>query len=587
MQRTAIAALIVALLLGGLVAPAVAQDSGGPDESGNATGYSLEELKAGGTTVSGAPESVRMTDRRQFWVVHWPASAVGANVGEDEQWEHLGPGDRVDRNSVFLRSIVLDSEEVTVKVISWRKGTKTVKEGNTTVEEPIAENVTVRTHDVSMQRGWPMVEVPLPQHNRETQVTMYIEEYPDARWRFTHKSVATTQDAGIESEGDYLVSMLFDVLLWILGGGFVVGILSKKALDRAGRGPGYGYGPWIVGLSLVTLIGGFLAFESLAEVIVAAPTMLAAYTVAVFAVILLETYTSNVTQIQFEQLDVEETTTPSGEDGYGWRRTKSRIEDVVTIDGREAVVRTGLFPFLARVFGRAAFLKNSEKIQHRVSDDGQSSVDERVLVHPDAEELLSYEPETFGWSWEHESEDPLEDQDAVEVGYYEVAKTAFATVAVTTLVGLGLASPLPTGLGLLGVLGAIVSEPLALAAGGLTLLVVGLEARAGEALVVPAPSHLATAYATTAMLAEEAEDADTIDEYRRMYRSEKIRSQKDVEEALEELDQTLIEEMFDTDLDRSAASDMEQRLRDLEPDEREELKAVMNGGPEVEEDDVE
>lgn len=590
MRRPVLVLALLVLAISGLVAPVVAQDASTPDGPTNASDaaanatdedqaeYTLEELKGGGTTVSGAPESVRMTQRKQFWVIHWPASAVGSIPGEDQQWAHVGPGDRVDRNAVYLRSIVLDQETVHVTVVSWRQGTREIQRGNTTVAEPVAQNVTVRTQEVTLNRGWPMVEVPLPQHNRETQVTMFIEEYPDARWRFSHQSVATTQHAGIESEGDYLLSLFVDVLVWVIGGGFVVGIACKKALDRAGRGPGYGYLPWIVLLTIGTVLGGLLAFQSLAEVIVAAPTVLAAYTVGVFGIILLETYTSNVRRVQFEQLDVTTATTPSGnEDGYGWRTTATTTEDVVRMpDGSDAVVRKGLFPFLARVFGRAATLRNAEHIQHRIRDTGPSRIDERVLVHPDASTVLEYAPESFRWAWEAPSEDPNETSDVTEVGYYDLAKTAFAGVATTTLVGLALAAPLPTGIGLLGTLGAILTEPLALVAGGLAVAIVGLEAVPGEALVVPAPSHLTSAYATTAMLAEEAEDAETIDEYRRKYRQEKIRSQKDVEEALEELDQTLVEEMFDTDLDRSAAEDMAEHLAALEPDEREALTAVMD-----------
>jgi hypothetical protein len=585
MKRPAIAALAVLLAVSGLVAPVVAQDASTPDEPRNATGeYTLDELKQGGTTVSGAPASVRMTQRKQFWVIHWPASAVGSNPGEDDQWAHVEPGSRVDRNAVYLRSIVLEQETVHVKVVSWRRGTKTVSEGNTTTQEPVARNVTVRTHEVTLNRGWPMVEVPLPQHNRETQVTMFIEEYPGARWRFEHKSVATTQNAGIESEGDYLVSLLMDVLVWVIGGGFVVGIVCKKALDRAGRGPGYGYGPWIVLLTVGTAIGGFIAFESLAEVIVAAPTVLAAYTVAVFAVILLETYTSNVRKVQFEQLDVEHSTTPSGEEGYGWRSTATTTEDVVRMpDGRDAVVRRGLMPFLARVFGKAATLRNQGEIAHRIEDTGPSAVDERILVHPDAEEVLHYEPESFKWAWEHESDDPHEETGTTEIAGYEVAKTAFAGLATTTLVGLVLANPLPSGLGLLGAVGAVLFQPLALVAGAVAVLVVGREAVPGEALVVPAPSHMETAYATTAMLAELAEDADTIDEFKRLYRRERIKSQKDVEEALEKRDQTLVEGMFDLedgDLDPEVASDIQARIEqlgDLDEDDRQFVEAVMNG----------
>ena len=589
MRRLVIGVLIVSLAVGGLVVPALAQEGSTPDETNSTESErTLDDLRQGGETLSGAPGSVRFVDGRQFWTVYWPASAIGAEVGTptDDSWEHLEPGTEVGRNSVYLRSIQLSSEIVHIRITTWERATKTVKRGNETVEEPYAANVTTRTHEAELTRGWPMVEVPLGQHNREVEVVMTIEEYPGARWRFSHESVPTTQNAGIQSEGDYLVSLLTDLVIWIIGGGFVVGVVSKKALDRAGRGPGYGYFPWILVLTFGTGILGWIAFDSLAEVLVAAPTVIALYVVGIFGIILLETYTARVRKVEFLQLDVEEATTPSGEEGYGWRRQRSTVEDVVSMpDGREAVVRTGVIPFLARVFGSTAELKNSEKISHRVKDEGSSSKDETVLVHPDEEEVLRYEPETFCLAWEDEvSSDPLEDSDVVEVGYYDLAKTGFATVVATVAVGLGLGT-IPTGAGLVDVLAVILTEPLALLAGAAAFAVVGLTAVPGEALVVPAPSHMTDAYATTAMLAEESEDADTIDEYRRKYRSEKIRSERDVEEALDTLDETLVEEMFDLDLDRTATDGIDDHIEDLQDLDREDLVRLSNGGSEAEDDE--
>ena len=73
----------------------------------------------------------------------------------------------------------------------------------------------------------------------------------------------------------------------------------------------------------------------------------------------------------------------------------------------------------------------------------------------------------------------------------------------------------------------------------------------GYARVDPAPAHLRSAWASMLYLSVEAEDADTIEDARDTIVSLQARSEKDVQEALQDQDSTLIEEMFSEDVDRS------------------------------------
>jgi hypothetical protein len=507
--------------------------------------WTLEELKQDGPRQENSPPSVRMGDRRAFWAVYWPANNPWADVGSVEGGQYLPPSHTVGRNVIHLRTWTYEQEQRTVHIVYWNKGEQTIRQGNTTTTEPIAENVTHVTHEVTFPRGRPTVEIPLQQHDTPVRATMWIEGEPYARWTFQHHSVATTQSVAIDSAGDYLTSVIVDFLIWIVVGGFVVGIATKKALERAGRGPGYGYGPWIAGLTLATALAGVLAFQSLADLVVNARFVLAAYVVGIFGVILLETYTTRVSSALFLRPTLEHTESPTGEEAFDIVDAEVRSEKIVRgTDGTVSVITDGIRPFLARVFGKSARLQNVEELRTRVQLRN-SAWDEMFVADPEAEQLIEYEKE--GWTV---SFPPLSRDFALP---YALAGGAIAIAAAAFYTGSA-------------------SGPVLAGSVALGLAIWGITPVNGEARVEPAPVHLRSSLGTMVQLSEDIDDAKRFDEVKDQLDSERVQKQREVDREVARHDSTLLQEMLDPSEDVPAAvefgdDEKDDEILERDPDE--------------------
>lgn len=537
MRRAFVILLVAAVALGvsGAVGVAVA-DTGANETATNETaeaandhGYSLEELRRSGTTTQNSPPSVRLSSGQMFWVEHWPASAVTGDPGDpmDDSAEFLEADETVERNSVWLRTINVDSSEtLTVHVVSYDVDEKVVTEDNQTTTVQHATNVNERTVEVEMSRGWAIAEVPLGTTDEERHVTMWVEGHEDElRWTFTHKSVATTQPASISTQGDYLYHASMDFLLPIILGSFGVGLVVRRSIKRAGIGPQWGYLKWLILLTIGTVAVVLSQFSSLAEVIVAAPRLAALFVVGVVGIVLIETYTTNVSLVSFQKPILTDALSPSGNDAVDMIRAEEREEHVVRMDDNSlAVVRPGLLAFLSRCFGGAARLQNAEGVQTRLTLE-ESPADERFYVHPKADEVLEYEPE--GWTFQVPEIESR--SDAAKMGVYAVFGLLVAWI-VAAIAGSSM-------------WGAVT----------LALLVAALTVRPtnGHARFWPAPAHMRSAWASMLYLNVEVEDADTLDEYRKRTVELQARSEKEKEQAIEEQDATLVQEAFNSDVERS------------------------------------
>lgn len=552
--RTSIAILLAVLLAGSLLAvPIAAQSDGNTTTTTNATNatteggeeYTLQELKSDGPKSPNSPDSVRILSSRMYWVIHWPADALLSEPGnpEDDNWEFLAPGERVERDSVYLRTILLNSasEDMTVKVAYWREGERTVEVGNSTTTEPTIEDLVVDTHHITFEKGWAMQEINLRRSDEPRQVTMWVEGQSDElRWTFEHESTATSQSANIQTEGDYLTRATLEFILPVVGGVFIVGFLVALALRRAGMGPGWGYPKWA--FALVVSSGLILAtqFTNTTELLVNAPRILAVLVVAIVGIVMLETYTTNVSHTAFFRPILGAATSPSGEKAVDIVELEEREEKTVKMpDGSTAVVRPGLRAFLSRIFGGAARLERAEELKTRLTLT-DSPIDEMIWVHPESDDVLDYEPE----GWKLRLPNPQERDDwlrllvgvATIIAFTQLVATAYGGMwgSVAFLFALGLATVRP---------------------------------RDGYARVDPAPAHLRSAWASMLYLNVEAEDADTIEDARDTIVSLQARSEKDVQKALQDQDSTLIEEMFTEDVDRDGTSVVDLLEEDDEDDQ--------------------
>ncbi|GAB3321434.1 hypothetical protein [Haloplanus salinarum] len=505
MERRAFTVFVGCLLVVSLAAPLLAV--GVDAQSSSSNDLTVDELARDGTHYKKA--SARIADGHVYWLTHTPAS----KPWQDEK--DLVETNTIRSDEVYLNSIrtASESKTATVKIAFWERETRTVKTENGTTTETVAANVSVVTREVQLGKGWPTAKIDLPEHQDPVRMTMWLASAPDeARWTLVHHSSPYAQSAGINDQGDYLISALKDFIAPTLAGAFAIGWLVKRALERAGVGPMWGYGPWMFLIFIGSGVGVFSLFGSLAAVFVELPHIIAAFSIGVIGVVVLETYEVGVSDARFIQPQPEAARNASGEHALDARKARERSERIIkTPDEEIAVVRKGLGAFLARVFGSTATLEGHEHLDTRI-EYTEGSADELYVVSPNADDVLKYESEGFEWS-----ANPL------------------LVLGAAAVAGFGLNHYVGQLAGVGGALGAIVLGA-----------VLYLDATDGYARVEPAPAHLRSAWISSMYLQKEADEAETLQESRQKRVREKAKNQKDVEAALEDQDQTLIEAMHST-----------------------------------------
>jgi hypothetical protein len=477
-----------------------------------------------------------------YWLTHQPA---------EQPWRTEKV--LVDRNTIksdtlYLNSIRTDPEPKTFRLtaVFWDREVVEVTENNRTTTKEVARNVSALDMSVTLGKGWPTAELDLPHHQTPTRMTIWIDGLGDeARWTYTHHSIATTNAVAIDSEGDYLYRASTEFIFPTIIGAFVVGWLVKRGLDAAGVGPMWGYAPWIVLITVVT--GGILAsmFGSFAEVFVHLPYIVSAYTVAIFGVILLETYQPRVVTATFLQPLPEVARSASGEHALDARKCRKRKEKILkSTDDGIAVVRSGFFPFLARIWGRTAKIRGIEDLDTEI--EVVDSDDENIfVVSPGSGNIIQYEPEGFEWSAPKWMVAAAAAVAAIGVGYYHSPAMGAFGGAATFAAGAG----------------------------------IWLSATDGYAEIEPAPAHLRSAWVSSMFLTKEADEAETLRESRQKRVQEMAKNEKHVEKELEARDSTLIQEMHDPDGVAVAADDSGSGDTDMEfdPDLEDADDARTNG----------
>ncbi|GAB3676860.1 hypothetical protein [Halopiger thermotolerans] len=529
--------LVASVALG--TATAVAQ----PDEPTNETitdsaelegKYSLETLRSGGRTVSGADPSTRwLGDSGSMYVDY--SSANPLTSGKTEEWEAenlLANGDLVRVNELTFHATRLrnaESETYELVVVYWTEGTR--QRGNATV--PVANVQAEDRKELPIEGAFAHETVDLRRSDESRRVTMWLEDssgdrVDGAQWTFKHHSLATAADAGIDGEGDYLSRALMEFLLPIAGRSFVVGGAANRGVKRAGVGPQYGYVPWIVGLTLATFIFVSWQFTTLADLVARAPLILSAYVVGIVGIVVLEGQQSNVKETVFLRPHLVDVANARGDDAKDSLLADMKTEKVVDLhNGAKAVVRPGVRPFLSRVFGGKAVLDPSRPLTTEINL-AESEWDQLILVDPDADETLDYTPE----GWKFEVPELTDWGDALEI-----ATGGAVTVGIVLLVGF------------------LASWAWGIGAGLVVIALVCATPTETAARVDPANGHERAAFISMMYLAENHDDAETLESARKKLIRERARSERDVDEALETQDATLVEEMFGSDVDRRLVDD--------------------------------
>lgn len=529
------------------------------NETADESDWSLEELRSDGPQLGEGPASLRSDGDRMWWLKHWPASELLSSPGDpqDTGSEFVEPGGTVDRNAVYLRTAAVESlGERTVHVVYWREGERERETANGTITETAPVDVIHDTHTIDLESGMPIEEISLRQSDDPRQVTMWVEgAEEELRWTFEHDSTPTAEDAGIETRGDYLTMVAWQFLLPIVIGGAISGRAALGAVGRAGMGPGYPLSIWITMIALGSVALMLFAFDTLAELLASAPMVASGFVILVVGIVVLESQMTRDKRVIFFRPDTVESVTPRDDKGADAIMAAEQEETVVDINGRPAIVRRGLRPFLARVFGRAAFVDElafETKIKLPTSRK-----DEMVVVDPDAPQVLDYEPEGFAL-------DPPEPSSLEE-----------AVRPLSILLGIAV---------VVGLIGSWLSWGAGLVVGGLMLLPILFTPVDGKAEVEPASAHVRKAWISTVTLAHEVDDAKTLDQAREKLVEQQSRTQQEVQAAVERQDSTLVEEMLALDLDRTLEDEEDQEVDD--PLEAIDTIEVRSSEPEeVESDD--
>jgi hypothetical protein len=432
------------------------------------------------------------------------------------------------------------NQQETVNKVYWTTEEKVVstdENGNPVETETVLKDVTHDKQEVQFDGSFPMQEITLRNHEEPTQVTMWIDGEDDARWTFTHQSIGTTESAGIDSVGDYWVNALMDFLLPISGGLFVIGILTRAAVERAGVGPRWGFVTWallLLGGSMV----GLMMYSDLANLLVDAPFIASGLILAISGVVMLETWNIGLRKYLFLQMETEHATTPSGEEALDSVWLDAETHRVIEVNGIPAIVKRGLFPFFSRVTGKAAYINDVAALDTEIKMPN-SSWDRCIVVNSDSEEIVDYKSE----GWEFNIPDPE------EIGWVETALKlslySLAMYVLSTLVG-----------GIVMVAGMIIITAIAY-----------MRPRDGYANIVPASIHERTAVATVMYYNIIHDEAETIEALRKSKWQVEGKNEQDVEHALDERDATLIETAFGKEDEARSdinEADMVDRLNELE-----------------------
>lgn len=392
----AILALLTPMLA---VAPAAAQSD-----------YSLDELKQDGTHYAVDGQRLVPSENRMYWLEFEPPNQPWSSVTKANNGPKFGSGQTLKTNSIYLRTMLASAgtETRTVKIVSWQKGSRTVRNGNTTTSQPVATNVSTTTQQVNFEPIQGVAEVDLPQHDEAHQITMWVEGASDeARWRFTHQSVATTQPIDVDNYSDFVMLAAAFVIIPAVAMQGYGSSKVKDAIDKAAKGPGHGFLYYAIVITLLTGVLMAVAYTQLAEVIVAAPFVLGGYVALVSTGYTLATHEGQAEEKLFWQPHIESVEAfstakfPSVGSGdaddsleFSEDMPFGQMQSYYVVDEGQAglsVIRDGWLAFLARIKGGRAKIENAHELTTRFSLF-DSEWDECFIIDPEADTLIDYEP---------------------------------------------------------------------------------------------------------------------------------------------------------------------------------------------------
>lgn len=391
MNRRFLTVLVVLLALTSALPAAV-----GSAQETSSSKYDLGELKERGQQIEGTDPSTRYLGSEGSVFVSYDETNFIKELGPEEpEWavdKVVSPESVVDTNEVTFhatRTRNAESRTVHVHVVTWERETRTVEtENGTTSKEPYAANVTETVKEVELTGAADRIEMSLPTAEDPRMVTMWIEEYPNARWVFEQHTVATASATPFGNTwGSFLpwfLKMFFAVV--VIGVPVAIGA-AVKTLKKTGRGPGKGAMWYVIVGGLVLYFAGYFALGRMAEIIVSLPIVLGLIPVilAFFAAV---EYFDPSRKVRVEQLLTEKVENALGKTVHDIQFERGKTYNMVERDdGTTAILPSGsLRHWLIVLLGAKPPTIPTSELQTRVEYRGDSE-DEKMYV----DEMLSVE----------------------------------------------------------------------------------------------------------------------------------------------------------------------------------------------------
>lgn len=516
---------LLALILISSGAPAVMAQSN--TTASEPAQYSIEELSDGGSTTAGAPTSMRFLGEYGSATIRHEPVGLGSS-----EWQYVGADTQVEKNEVSIKTIRLGNpdEELDIHVVTWNRGHRvTEREDGSTTREPVARNVSERVVSVRLSEGYDNATIPLPSSFDSSQrVTMWVEEYPNqARWTFSHRSVATSKPISIDSWGDFLNALFMRIGIIALPAMLLGGGLAKRHQQRAIVGPQWGLAKWGAVIAIpIALFASVFAFQG-AVIATRIPQAIGALFAPVAYALVLEGADPELERFLFRRQDLENATSPRGDNTHD-----SRFVDHISKKGlhRAAdeellIVSPGIIPYLARLWGRKATLDISEIETHKRGKHSPYTLEIELDPSEALDEALIHEPPQL---------ERKELTERIDIGETELTVPTLAIALPAVILIAGGWFGLKTTLGI-PMVGAMI--------GGLATLPFIYTVNNGGAHSKPAPYHFTQAEASLAFETERYADAQTVEQYRDVAWSERMKTPLDALDAADAFDDNSAREL--------------------------------------------
>ena len=420
---------------------AVTQDA--PEK--DATNLTYQQLNPRGSPPSAnAPQGVRAADAYSEYGLQTLPTELWALPFEGDQsplWSFMSSDATVKRNKIKFATnrprttedVSIEDKNYTLKIAYWQPESRVVEEGNQTREVTYATNSSTVTRTYRMSDGRDEQIVPLrPHYDENYETTICVQEADDEescladadanRWRFTHASNNAYEVLPATSQGRrtvYAFGLVGITVLVTLVTLFGV----RKLIEKALASPNISLLVWVI-LGLAGLIGLVLMWESLVEMFVLRPFLIAVPVGIFLGIVVAEwfgdsTYLAAAIRFSLDEVQDPGKQVDNDEVGSGDLAADGgdELEDTDAVPGGDdddsaqgvlkmdivpmrmvrheqgrATVSEGARAFLARARGARSDVDYDGNPLTRVEVDG-GPYEEAYLLDPESDQPIEHQPE--------------------------------------------------------------------------------------------------------------------------------------------------------------------------------------------------